>query len=123
MIPIFNYRICLRILFVFVFFCGVLSACGLSSRYTLENSDSKPNAIISLAKPFSQDTATTKNTEYTSINQFNISNNRDVKTSIAHLLFIEHPIESNFKKYNFCLNNKLIYYGRKAIFFPFQYFW
>jgi hypothetical protein len=48
---------------------------------------------------------------------------KNVKISITPFAFIEQHTTGGFKQYDYWVKNLLIHYGRKAIFFPFQYFW
>jgi hypothetical protein len=48
---------------------------------------------------------------------------KNFKNPIIPLSFVEQHSTRRFNLYNFEIKNLLIHFGRKAIFFPFQYFW
>jgi hypothetical protein len=48
---------------------------------------------------------------------------KHVKNSIIPFSSIKLHGAGHFNQYNFGVKNLLIHYGRKAIYYPFQYFW
>ncbi len=122
---IFNYFSLILILLVFAILIGSSYTSGCCFEHTFNEPPNKSNAnvVLLLPQPFLQNTAiTAKNTGSIYFNSCS-SLIKNSKTSLALLPFIEQHTILYFKKYNFFLKNKLISYGRKAIFFPFQYFW
>lgn len=51
------------------------------------------------------------------------STRKNKKVSSTPFLFMEQPFTFKIKKHIYFIKNLLIHFGRKAIFFPFHYFW
>lgn len=111
-------------LLLWFIFSAYTSSCCFGQTIHESANKSDPNVFLLLPQPFLQNTAiASKNNDNISFNNNYSSRIKNTKTSLALLPFIEQHNTSYFKKYTFYIKNRLIHYGRKAIFFPFQYFW